>query len=163
VKVVGRARELAAARSWLAAETGRLVLCGGEPGIGKTRLAQELAGHALALGREVVWGHCVETEGAPAFWPWRQVLKAAGADPDRVLAHDAEVPQDRFRVFARPHQARLQHPQPDRGVDEYRTEYSGGWLTSANFLPWEPHRPRRPPCGSPSRPRPPSPSTSSTR
>ena len=86
-------------RSWLAAETGRLVLCGGEPGIGKTRLAQELAGHALAIGREVVWGHCVETEGAPAFWPWRQVLKAAGADPDVVLAHDAEVPQDRFRVF----------------------------------------------------------------
>ncbi|MET9227718.1 AAA family ATPase [Lentzea sp. NPDC003310] len=96
---MGRARELAAVRSWLVAETGRLVLCGGEPGIGKTRLAQELAGHALALGREVVWGHCVETAGAPAFWPWRQVLKAAGADPEVVLAHDAEVPQDRFRVF----------------------------------------------------------------
>lgn len=86
-------------RSWVAAETGGLVLCGGEPGIGKTRLAQELAGYALAAGREVVWGHCVETSGAPAFWPWRQVLKAAGADPDEVLAHDAEVPQDRFRVF----------------------------------------------------------------
>lgn len=99
MKVVGRARELAMIRSWLAAETGGLVLCGGEPGIGKTRLAQELAGHALALGREVVWGHCVETEGAPAFWPWRQVLKAAGTDADEVLAHDAEVPQDRFRVF----------------------------------------------------------------
>jgi len=94
VKVVGRSRELAMVRSWLAAETGGLVLCGGEPGIGKTRLAQELAGHALAVGREVVWGHCVETSGAPAFWPWRQVLKAAGADPDLVLAHDAEVPQD---------------------------------------------------------------------
>ncbi|MFI6094478.1 ATP-binding protein [Lentzea sp. NPDC051213] len=99
MRVVGRSRELAAMRSWLAAETGGLVLCGGEPGIGKTRLAQELAGHALALDREVVWGHCVETEGAPAFWPWRQVLTAAGADPDVVLAHDAEVPQDRFRVF----------------------------------------------------------------
>ncbi len=97
--MVGRGRELAMIRSWLAAETGGLVLCGGEPGIGKTRLAQELAGHALALSREVVWGHCVETEGAPAFWPWRQVLKAAGTDPDEVLAHDAEVPQDRFRVF----------------------------------------------------------------
>ncbi len=97
--MVGRSRELAMVRSWVAAETGGLVLCGGEPGIGKTRLAQELAGYALAAGREVVWGHCVETSGAPAFWPWRQVLKAAGADPDAVLAHDAEVPQDRFRVF----------------------------------------------------------------
>ncbi len=86
-------------RSWLTENKGGLVLCGGEPGIGKTRLAQELAGQALAVGREVVWGHCVETEGAPAFWPWRQVLKATGADPDLVLAHDAEVPQDRFRVF----------------------------------------------------------------
>ena len=97
--MVGRGRELAMLRSWLAADAGRLVLCGGEPGIGKTRLAQELAGHALARSREVVWGHCVETSGAPAFWPWRQVLRAAGADPDAVLAHDAEVPQDRFRVF----------------------------------------------------------------
>uniref|UniRef100_UPI0039BF9B86 ATP-binding protein n=1 Tax=Lentzea alba TaxID=2714351 RepID=UPI0039BF9B86 len=96
---MGRGRELAMMRTWVAAETGGLVLCGGEPGIGKTRLAQELAGHALAVGRAVVWGHCVETEGAPAFWPWRQVLKAVGADPDLVLAHDAEVPQDRFRVF----------------------------------------------------------------
>ncbi|HEX8868020.1 MAG TPA: AAA family ATPase [Lentzea sp.] len=99
MQVVGRSRELALVRSWVAAETGGLVLCGGEPGIGKTRLAQELAGQALAMGREVVWGHCVETSGAPAFWPWRQVLKAVGADPDLVLAHDAEVPQDRFRVF----------------------------------------------------------------
>lgn len=99
VKVVGRGRELALVRSRLDAVAGGLVLCGGEPGIGKTRLAQELAGHALALGRQVVWGHCVETAGAPVFWPWRQVLKAVGADPDVVLAHDAEVPQDRFRVF----------------------------------------------------------------
>ena len=95
--VVGRRRELAAVRAWLAAGTGRFVLCGGEPGIGKTRLAQEFAGHALASGREVVWGHCVE--GAPALWPWRQVLRATKADPATVLAHDAEVPEDRFRVF----------------------------------------------------------------
>jgi DNA-binding CsgD family transcriptional regulator len=71
----------------------------GEPGIGKTRLAQELAGVALARGTAVAWGRCVETEGAPAFWPWRQVLRSIGADPDTVLASDAESPEDRFRVF----------------------------------------------------------------
>lgn len=43
---VGRRRELAYLRGWLTAAVGgqpRLVLCGGEPGIGKTRLASELA------------------------------------------------------------------------------------------------------------------------
>jgi len=42
------------------------VLCAGEPGIGKTRLAQELAGLAAAQGTAVAWGRCVEVEGAPA-------------------------------------------------------------------------------------------------
>lgn len=82
--VVGRRHELDSLRAWLdAARTGagRLVLCVGEPGIGKTRLAQELAGLALATGTAVVWGRCAEAEGAPAFWPWRQVLRSLGVDP----------------------------------------------------------------------------------
>ena len=100
--IVGRRRELDALRGWLRGACeggGRLVLCAGEPGIGKTRLAQELAGIALAAGARVAWGRCVEVEGAPAFWPWRQVLRSLGADVDRVLAGDVESPEDRFRVF----------------------------------------------------------------
>jgi predicted ATPase len=100
--IVGRRRELDALRAWLDTarnRAGRLVLCVGEPGIGKTRLAQELAGVALAGGAAVAWGHCVETEGAPAFWPWRQVLRSLGVDPDTVLTGDVESPADRFRVF----------------------------------------------------------------
>lgn len=79
--ILGRRRELAALREWLEAArhgTGRLVLCAGEPGIGKTKLAQELAGVALASGTGVAWGRCAEGEGAPAFWPWRQVGPAEG-------------------------------------------------------------------------------------
>jgi DNA-binding CsgD family transcriptional regulator/tetratricopeptide (TPR) repeat protein len=98
--IVGRRRELDALRAWLAAARdrgGRLVLCVGEPGIGKTRLAQELAGVALAGGTAVAWGRCAE--GAPAYWPWRQVLRSLGIDPDTVLTGDVESPADRFRVF----------------------------------------------------------------
>lgn len=86
--IVGRRRELDAVREWLDAARGgdgRLVLCVGEPGIGKTRLAQELAGLALATGTAVAWGCCAEAEGAPAFWPWRQVLRSLGVDPDSLL------------------------------------------------------------------------------
>src|SRR5207253_3013518 len=100
--MVGRRRELEWLREWLDAArhgTGRLVLCVGEPGIGKTRLAQELAGVALAGGTAVAWGRCGEAEGAPAFWPWRQVLRSLGVEPDTVFGGDIESPEDRFRVF----------------------------------------------------------------
>jgi DNA-binding CsgD family transcriptional regulator len=100
--LVGRRRELDALQAWLDAArrgAGRLVLCVGEPGIGKTRLAQELAGMALAGGTAVAWGRCVETDGAPAFWPWRQVLQSLGVALDAVFAGDVESPDDRFRVF----------------------------------------------------------------
>jgi predicted ATPase len=83
---VGRERELALLRAALAAAIGghgRLVLVSGEPGIGKTRLAEELASHAAAEGATVRWGRCREGGGAPAFWPWIQILRAqfAATDP----------------------------------------------------------------------------------
>jgi DNA-binding CsgD family transcriptional regulator len=98
--LVGRARELARLGSWLdrAREgVGRLVLCAGEPGIGKTRLAQELADRARAEGVPVAWGACTEAEDAPALWPWRQVLSGLGVDLTAVLAAGGSV-EDRFRA-----------------------------------------------------------------
>ena len=75
---VGRRRELAYLRGWLTAAVEgqpRLVLCGGEPGIGKTRLASELAEVASAsYGAGVVWARASEDGGAPPFWLWRQAL-----------------------------------------------------------------------------------------
>src|SRR5918997_5804274 len=100
--IVGRRRELDALRTWLEATrngNGRLVLCAGEPGIGKSRLAQELSGIALAAGTAVVWGRCAQAEGAPPFWLWRQVLRGLGVDTDHVLTTNAVSPEDRFRVF----------------------------------------------------------------
>ena len=55
---------------------GGVVLVAGEPGIGKTRLAEELAAAAVARGALALWGRCWEGEGAPAFWPWIQVVRA---------------------------------------------------------------------------------------
>jgi len=55
---------------------GRLVLVTGEPGIGKTRLLSELYPLAADAGARLVRGSCWEGDGAPAFWPWIQVLRA---------------------------------------------------------------------------------------
>jgi DNA-binding CsgD family transcriptional regulator/nucleoside-triphosphatase THEP1 len=99
--LVGRGRELARLASWLdgtRAGAGRLVLCAGEPGIGKTRLAQELADRARSAGVRVAWGACAEAGDAPALWPWRQVLRALGVDLAAALAGATGSVEDRFRA-----------------------------------------------------------------
>jgi predicted ATPase len=70
------------------AHEGRLVLLVGDPGIGKTRIARELAFRAAALGVAVRWGRCQETEGAPPYWPWVQVLRARERIEPQPDAHD---------------------------------------------------------------------------
>src|SRR5919202_4157233 len=69
---VGRRRELDALHSWLETArsgAGRLVLCSGEAGAGKTRIAQELAGIALPAGGAVAGGRGAQAQGAPAHLP----------------------------------------------------------------------------------------------
>ena len=58
---------------------GRVVLLVGEPGIGKTRTAEELAAEARRRGALALVGRAYEGEGAPAFWPWVQILRACAA------------------------------------------------------------------------------------
>lgn len=85
--VVGRDDELArleAALDDAAAGRGEVVLVVGEPGIGKTRLAQELLARARSRGWQTAWGGSVEGGATPAFWPWvevvRSLLDAEGPD-----------------------------------------------------------------------------------
>ena len=75
---VGRRAEielLTAGLEELMSGAGRMYLVSGEPGIGKTRLADEIAARAGRKGIRVAWGRCWEGGGAPAFWPWIQVLR----------------------------------------------------------------------------------------
>lgn len=60
----------------------RLVMLVGEPGIGKTRTADELATYAALRGAQVLWGRCYEGEGAPAYWPWVQIIRSYVHDRD---------------------------------------------------------------------------------
>jgi predicted ATPase len=76
---VGRDRELGeldAALTDAVAGRGGLFLLVGDPGIGKTRLAEEFCAHAQAAGALTLWGRCWEGGGAPAFWPWVQVVRS---------------------------------------------------------------------------------------
>ncbi len=75
---VGRASDLAELREAFKqamAGHGSLVLLAGEPGIGKTRLAEHLALDAAPQGAALLWGSAWEGGGAPPFWPWIQVLR----------------------------------------------------------------------------------------
>ena len=46
---------------------GHIVALAGEPGAGKTRLAEELATYAGLRGARVLWGRCYEGGGAPPY------------------------------------------------------------------------------------------------
>ena len=88
---MGRADELAELVGLLdAALDGRpgFAVLAGEPGIGKTRLAEELAALAGARAVPALWGGCTAAEGAPAYWPWRRVLRSwlASVGPERAAA-----------------------------------------------------------------------------
>jgi tetratricopeptide (TPR) repeat protein len=75
---VGRERELAELWAGIEqAESGRgsLFMLVGEPGIGKSRLADELAARARERGFVALWGRCWEEGGAPAYWPWIQAIR----------------------------------------------------------------------------------------
>ena len=84
---VGRERELDQLRQ--AVDTalggrGSLQLLVGEPGIGKTRAAEELATYSRVSGARVYWGRCREDEGAPAYWPWVQAIRSYVREADPV-------------------------------------------------------------------------------
>ena len=84
-RLVGRDAELARLLESLdqASSCLRVAVIEGEPGIGKTRLAEEVGAVATRRGAMVLWGRSFEGGAAPALWPWLPPLRAlAGALPE---------------------------------------------------------------------------------
>jgi DNA-binding SARP family transcriptional activator len=92
---------------------GGLALISGEPGIGKTRLAEEVATHAHLRGAHVLWGRCDPGE-TQVFAPWIRTIEAyiegASGTPGARLdlpgltvpvagASPGDQPQGRRRLF----------------------------------------------------------------
>jgi DNA-binding CsgD family transcriptional regulator len=75
---IGRAPELAVLAAQISAAgrgQGAVVLVGGEPGIGKTRLCEEAAARAAAAGMPCVRSRAIQDEGCPPYWMFRQVVR----------------------------------------------------------------------------------------
>jgi hypothetical protein len=91
---VGRQREMRVLKAALEdarSGQGQLVMLVGEPGIGKTQTAQELANYGDQVGVQVLWGRCYQGEGAPPYWPWVQILRSyiLQQDPDQLRSYMA--------------------------------------------------------------------------
>ena len=87
--LVGRSREQVFLREeWAAALAGRgrLVLLGGEAGIGKTTLARDLMREAQGHGASVLIGHCYDLANAPPYGPWLDLFAGFQLDSGLPLS-----------------------------------------------------------------------------
>jgi DNA-binding SARP family transcriptional activator len=110
-RLVGRHQELEQLGRSLGetALGARFVLVEGEPGIGKTSLAEALTAQAAEAGALAVWGRCHEGDAAPALWPWVAVLRALAESSPAVDNRGLEQllsptstsapPASRFELF----------------------------------------------------------------
>jgi tetratricopeptide (TPR) repeat protein len=121
--LLGRAEELEDLRAALAASRaghGGLVTVTGDPGIGKTRLLDALGEEAATADVAVCWGRCWEAGGAPAYWPWTQVLRTLlgpeGPLEERPELHGAGPWLAHLVPELMPHE----RPAPNADSDEAR-------------------------------------------
>ncbi len=141
---VGRSRELdeiLAALEEALSGRGRLLLLVGEPGIGKTRLADEATRAAAERAVPVFWGRAWEAGGAPAYWPWLDVLDNLVERLDDKALRDslgeglplvaALVPRLRARLGESP--AATAAPSPDEA--RFRLWRAVGGLVRAAAAP----------------------------
>jgi DNA-binding winged helix-turn-helix (wHTH) protein/tetratricopeptide (TPR) repeat protein len=103
--MVGRERELASVMNGLEdalSGRGRLFLISGEPGVGKTRLAHEVAAGAAVKRMTLLIGHCAEQDEAVPYLPFVEMLEGfvdRFADRDRLRSALGEQAQELARVL----------------------------------------------------------------
>ena len=76
---IGRDEELIHLRQTpdrVVGEHGQMDMLVGEPGVGKSRLSEELSAYARETGVRVLYGRCYEEGGTPPYWPWTQAIRA---------------------------------------------------------------------------------------
>ncbi len=91
-RLIGRAEELACLKAAVE-ETlqlrGRLVLVVGEPGMGKTRLAEEAAVYARLRDFQILVGHCYETESSLPYRPFVEAIRSyVSSQPAETLREE---------------------------------------------------------------------------
>jgi class 3 adenylate cyclase/tetratricopeptide (TPR) repeat protein len=90
--LVARERELGQIVSALEAVVGgagRLVTLAGEPGVGKTRLAQEVTLTARNRGFLVATGRCYEPQQKVAYYPFREALETGNRSAPASVREEA--------------------------------------------------------------------------
>jgi class 3 adenylate cyclase/tetratricopeptide (TPR) repeat protein len=65
---------------------GGLALVTGEAGGGKSRLVEEIGGEAEARGMRVLTGHCLDSDSAPPYLPYVEMVEQAISSPRSSLA-----------------------------------------------------------------------------
>jgi class 3 adenylate cyclase/tetratricopeptide (TPR) repeat protein/predicted Ser/Thr protein kinase len=97
--LVGRSNELArieeSFRDAVASRRSRLVTVLGPPGIGKSRLAEEVAG-SLAADASVLSGRCLPYGEGITYWPLVEIFRQAEAEHELDAALDAGAPEEIF-------------------------------------------------------------------
>lgn len=114
---VGRTWELETLEAGLDdafAGRGRLFLAVGEPGIGKSRLADEFASRAKQRGAAVLWGRCWEGDEAAPYWVWARALRSYVRNRDPDLVRTSIGPPVEQLAQLVPELAALDPEQPDQ-------------------------------------------------